>query len=240
MFARFREAVALWRRLLRGEERHFGPLDFSQSVNVILVTFGALVAVSLSDFFDDTKNKLPEEVRFWAIIALLALLLRFIVGSAVHLNRTYNPNARKEHYRDSPSIQRFLKDLIFLIAFGIVAIHITHSGAFAHFAQQSALFVAISLLWSLIDAALHWRGRLSGEPPFYMIWVPLDLVQLAATIYLYGWRHEPHLAAIWLAGVYVVFFWIDVWLTIRADALHPVNEPSRANPRRQLDDLPPA
>ena len=210
----------MWRRLIGGEPKHFDGLDFSQSVNVILVTFGALVAVSVADFFDETKNKLPDDVRSWAILALLALLLRFIVGSAVHLNRTYNPSPQNPpDYANSPSILFFLKDIGFLIAFGIVAIHITHSGHFFHFFQQSALFVAISLAWSLTDAFFHWRGWAANERAFYVIWAPIDAAQLLLTLCVYPLRHEPRLGAMVLALIYMPFLALDLLLTIRVNAL---------------------
>ena len=143
----------MWKRLIGGEPKHFDGLDFSQSVNVILVTFGALVAVSVADFFDETKNKLPDDVRSWAILALLALLLRFIVGSAVHLNRTYNPSPQNPpDYANSPSILFFLKDIGFLIAF----------------------FLIDGIL--IIVLALQHRRELTGRWEWMMVGGVLDLV----------------------------------------------------------------
>jgi len=218
------EAVLLWRRLIPGDARDFKGLDFSKSVDVILVTFGALVAISLTDFFDEKKNKaFTDDVRFWAILALLALLLRFIVGSAVHLNRTYNRTPQNPaDYANSPSILLFLKDIGFLIAFGIVAILITHSATFLHFLQKSATFVALSLAWSLLDAVIHWFGYASDEPPFYVIWVPIDAAQLLLIFCVYPLQHDPLLGAIALAVICISFTLVDLFLTIRVNALrHP-------------------
>jgi hypothetical protein len=210
--------VSFWRRVLPGAPAaNFDALDFSQAVSMVLTTFGVLVAVSIADFFDETKNKLPDDVRSWAILVLLALLLRYIIGSAVHLNRTYNPPAAD--YAHSHSTLMFLKDIGFLIAFGVVAIQITHSVKFFHFFQQSAIFVSISLLWSITDAIIHWLGLAHNEKEFYLIWMPIDAAQLLFTLLVYSWFHEPHFVAKVLAVVYMLFFFGDLVLMIRVNAL---------------------
>jgi hypothetical protein len=79
--------------------------DPTQAVNAIVTTFAAFVAISLADFFDEAKNQLGKDLRHWAFIAVLALLLRYIVGSAVHLNRAYG--MRKGKGREGPPLPRF-------------------------------------------------------------------------------------------------------------------------------------
>jgi hypothetical protein len=214
----WRQLASFWRGVLPGAPAaNFEALDFSQAVATVLTTFGVLVAVSIADFFDETKNKLPEGVRLWALLILLALLLRYIIGSAIHLNRTYNPPAAD--YDHSPSTWMFLKDIGFLIAFGVVAIRITRAPTFFHFFQQSALFVGISLLWSITDAVIHGLGWASHEKPFYLIWMPIDAAQLLLTLLIYACLNEPHLVAKVLTVVYMLFFFGDLVLMIRVNAL---------------------
>lgn len=194
--------------------------DLTQAVTAVITTFAAFVGISLTDFFDETKNRLGEELRFWAFLALVALLLRYIIGSAVHLNRAYG--SRKGGAGPLlPSIPLFIKDLLFLVLFGYVAIRITHSHKFVHFMQEAAWFVGLGLAWSLSDwgfrrvflpaSADHKAlNQLAG------LWIAIDAGQLALTGLLALWLGRGLWTAILLAAVYVIVFVVDM-----AVLLHP-------------------
>lgn len=129
--------------------------------------------------------------EFWALVALLALLLRYLMGSAIHLNDTY-----VKRLGDPPqpplSTSKLLlfKDLGFLVIFGIVVLMIakplTPSALpsvpsallpvlpvpapppaafdFAAFVFGCELFLLCGFVWSVVD--MCWRfllGRRHSE-----------------------------------------------------------------------------
>jgi nucleoside 2-deoxyribosyltransferase len=201
------------------DERQFNAFDFSQSVDVILVTFSVLVGVSLADFFDDTKDKLPEHVHDWAFLMLVALLLRYLVGSAIHLKHAYRTAPNFKH---SASAFLFLKDIVFLIAFGLIAIKITHSVKLFHFWQQITIFIGISLLWSVTDPIFRkiWEPSALQGRPLWEIWTTIDTAQFAVTLIVYICsKHDLYRVVVILTFVYAVFFFLDLAALLRIMAL---------------------
>jgi hypothetical protein len=189
--------------------------DLAQAVNAVIATFAAFVGISLTDFFDESKNRLGEDLRFWAFIALVALLLRYIVGSAVHLNRAYGARQGKEGPL-LPSVPLFVKDLMFLVAFGYVAIQITHSHNFVHFIRESAWFIGLGLLWSVSDwlvfRPLFQRGH-AGTASLDRLawkWTAIDAGQLLVTGALAYCSGRGTRTAVLLALVYGIVFFIDM------------------------------
>lgn len=197
-------------------------LDFVQPVAVVLQTFAVLVGISLTDFFDESKNKLPEGLQPWAFVALMALLLRFIIGSAVHLNFAYGERADGHGHKLGPrlpSIVLFLKDLAFLVAFGYLAIKISHSRNFVHFLQFSAWFVTTALLWCITDplargAVLKAKGLQVKLGYLWVRWALLDLGQLAATGAVALVIGRDVAGAILVALVYAICLCVDCWLML--------------------------
>lgn len=193
------------------------PLDFVQPVAVVLQTFAVLVGISLTDFFDEAKNRLPEDLQPWAFVALMALLLRFIIGSAVHLTYAYGERTDQQGHKLGPrlpSICLFLKDLAFLIAFGYLAIKMSHSPNFVHFLEFSAWFVTTALLWCITDpvargAVLKAKGLEVTLDYLWVRWAILDVGQLAA-IGLVAWVIGRDVAgAVVLALSYVICLGFD-------------------------------
>ena len=188
--------------------------DLTQAVTAIIQVFAAFVGISLTDFFDETKNKLNGDVRFYAFIAVVALLLRYIIGSAVHLNRAYGTR-RGPDGPLLPSMPLFIKDLMFLVAFGYVAIQMTHSHKFIHFAQQAAWFVALGLLWSITDRGFRWlflraTANDAALNRLAMIWAGIDGAQLLITGLVVNLLGASLTSAAALAAVYVVIFFVDM------------------------------
>ena len=188
--------------------------DLTQAVAAVIQTFAAFVGISLTDFFDEAKNTLDRDVRICAFVALVALLLRYIIGSAVHLNRAYGTRKGKDQPLQ-PSIGLFIKDLFFLVMFGYVAIQITHSHTFMHFLRWSAWFVGLGLLWSISDRPLRrWllpdaadNARLNR---LARIWARIDAGQLAFTVLLAFCPAKGMWTAVPLAGVYIAIFVTDM------------------------------
>src|SRR5712692_4380609 len=196
------------------KDSRFNALDFTQSVDVILVTFSVLVGVSFTDFFDETKNKLPEDAVTLAFAALVALLLRYIIGSAVHLKHAYRPAPSYEH---SSSILLFLKDIFFLLIFGYLAIRISHSEHIHQFWKMSAIFIFVSLVWSLGDPLIRclFEPQAPTQQPLWKYWAFIDACQLALTLLVYWQLDDPQMAAGELAALYIIFLGVDLRAMLR-------------------------
>lgn len=192
--------------------------DLAQAAGVVIQTFAVFVGISLTDFFDETKNTLDHQLRFWAFIALVALLLRFIIGSAIHFNQAYGKRRGQERPL-VPSVTLFVKDLLFLLVFGYLAIQITHSHQFVHFVQESTWFIGFSLLWSVTE---QWfRSRFQPDAAndvrlnqLVWDWIVLDLIHFLFTVGIRFWSGtgtttQMRTAAL-LAIFYVIFFLVDM------------------------------
>lgn len=199
--------------------------DLLQAVNAVISTFAVLVGISLTDFFDETKNQLGKDIRPWAFVALVALLLRYIMGSAIHLNRAYGkrkkPDGKELEGPLLPSTVLFVKDLAFLVAFGYVAIQITHSLEFKHFLREAAWFVGLGLAWSATDPFCRWwhlgqDGCIEELNRLAVDWIVIDAVQLALTILIHcRYTYDSGIRfPIVLMVLYVVFFCVDMAVLI--------------------------
>lgn len=219
------------------------PRDFEQFVKAVLATFAVFTGFVFSSYLRDDLV-LAEfkgwfgwvvwfgEWRFWGLFALMALLLRYIMGSAVHLTFMYVPvktNGQPARSR-SESVVLLFKDLVFLVAFGVIAMSIanaakTDTGAEV-FMQRAMLFVAAGFIWSLLDAALRglWARCWPNEGPgyFWLIWSALDLAQFFATwlILAYVQMANQLSAMVILAVVYAVFLFLDMAALVRAVQVH--------------------
>jgi len=178
------------------------PPDFEKTVAVVLTTFTVFTGfttgktveavaerirlsdgtsnwsffVALCRFFDSIWST----VEFWALISLITLLLRYLIGSAIHLNDTYvkrvgtppppEPDPLPAHFKPSASTLLLFKDLLFLVIFGIVILAIARTVNppklagmvsrpefdFAGFTFGAEIFLLCGLAWALIDAPCRW------------------------------------------------------------------------------------
>jgi hypothetical protein len=179
------------------------PPDFEQFVKAVLATFAVFTGFVFSNYLRDDLV-LAEftgwfgwvvwfgQWRFWGLFALMALLLRYTMGSAVHLTFMYVPVKKdgQPPKSRSQSVVLLFKDLLFLVAFGVIAMSIANAakpntGSVEVFMQRAMLFIAVGFAWSLLDAALRglWALCRSDEGPryFWLIWSALDLVQFLVT-----------------------------------------------------------
>src|SRR5712671_5646300 len=128
---------------------------FEDSVKTILTTFGVFTGFAIKSAIDAIQ--FPTSPSWWAFldllkdshlfvgIATIALLLRFIIGSAVHLNLCYlvPPRSKK------PSM--LFKDLTFLVVFGLFAVFMIKANNVPTFAIRAFLFIVVGLVWSALD-----------------------------------------------------------------------------------------
>jgi hypothetical protein len=166
---------------------------FEDAVRAILTTFGVFTGFAIKSAIDavfvQQKPASPPSQSWWAFfdllndqhffiaIATVALLLRYIVGSAVHLNLCYVVEPR------SKMPVMLFKDLAFLIVFGLIAVFMIQAGDdVVAFAKRAFFFVATGLLWSLFDALVRW-GKTEGEKSrFSGPWIVIDLLQLGLIV----------------------------------------------------------
>ena len=200
---------------------------FEDTVRTILTTFGVFAGLAITSAiagikfptapswfaFLDTFN----DFHLFICIATVALLLRFIVGSAVHLNLCYVVEPR------SVMPVMLFKDLAFLIAFGLLAIFMIQANDVAlkpnnvtGFATRAFLFIVVGLVWSAVDALVR-LGKPKGEKTLFSgRWILIDLVQLGLIwIILYG-TSDDWWRSLWLAGAFAVALYLDMKVVLAA------------------------
>jgi hypothetical protein len=218
-----------WRRL-----NH--PPDFDASLNALIATFAVLVGVSITDFFDRTKAPIAGKLFGPLFVMFITLLLRYIVGSAIHLKYTYGNPERAGGGHDEPrsqSVPLFFKDAAFLVLFGALAVTMTHSweerasnlqlsSEVDPFLRHAEWFLWAGLVWSLTDPIVRWfywyKGRWQEWPtrPFWLPWVLFDGLQLLLTWLVPFCAPTPLKTVQILAVIYVLFLFMDFGYLIRA------------------------
>jgi hypothetical protein len=217
--------------------------DFKQIVDKSLVLFGVFTGATLSFYVKDFLLADKDLAGFngfslWAraclVAAVIALLLRYIVGSASHLNATYvvkvtpsfkaiiaqdaagNPVAElvSTEHRElaSASLGWLFIDIAFLVLFGIVAVFIIQALNLEQFMWFASLFVAVGFVWGVL--AFFWRAP--RDVKFAKRWMAIDIGQVAITVALiYGLRgrwfgdYGDSCVPTILAAVYVFCLYVD-------------------------------
>jgi hypothetical protein len=199
--------------------------DFENVVKVVISTFAVFVGFTITEYLKKISFGNFEDWVFWAFIALAALLLRYIIGSSVHLNYVYvqklEPGRPQERSR-SRSVLLLFKDLCFLVVFGMIAVYITKASNLDDFVLRTLWFVGAGFVWSVTDALI--RGCLAGlwndagERPgkFALLWIALDLTLFVIVVLTNSWVTDVLQRAVVIALVYVVFLLLDFLAIIRA------------------------
>ncbi|WP_213738526.1 hypothetical protein [Bradyrhizobium sp. dw_411] len=204
--------------------------DFKQLVEKSLALFGVFTGVTLSFYIKDFLfgDNIPVGFLDFSIFArvlisasVIALLLRYIVGSAVHLNATYvakvttkieNGVLVETKEPKSRSMWWLFVDISFLVAFGLLAVVIIYSSDLDKFLWNSSVFIGVGLVWSLI--ALIGRP---GDRAVAARWTVIDGCQLAVTASLYyyavNWSDFDKTRV--LTFIYGVCLFIDFWVVSR-------------------------
>jgi hypothetical protein len=160
--------------------------------------------------------------RFWAFIALASLLLRYIIGSSVHLNYVYVKKVTVGALQRprSCSVLLLFKDVCFLVIFGMIAVHTAKATTFNDFVNGTLGFVFAGFVWSVLDDVVRsiWKTYDPLEAPgqFVSLWILLD-VALFALVFLINWLmgHELTRAMV-IAGLYLLFLFFDFLAIVRA------------------------
>jgi hypothetical protein len=219
--------------------------DFKQLVEKSLALFGVFTGVTLSFYIKDFLfgDNIPVGFLDFSIIdrvlisaSVIALLLRYIVGSAVHLNATYvakvtmtigNGNAIvEEKHLKSDNLRWLFVDIVFLVGFGLLAVVIIYSSDLDKFLLHSAAFIAVGLAWSAI--AYWWR---EGDKPVAARWLAIDGFQLAVTLGLYYAACLSDFSKTWLlAPIYVACLFLDFGVVSRPPSTMGVPPAPAAGP----------
>jgi hypothetical protein len=217
-----------------------GQPDFTLVVNTVVGTFAVFTGFVYSATLKTLQ--LGESAgafgwiawfgkpSLWAALALMALLLRYIIGSAIHLNYTYVPPDKGQESR-SKSVILLMKDLLFLVGFGVIAMAIANDtqpppgGTIAPgpFLRDAMLFLAAGFFWSIVDilargiTAARSKRQPNNEGPsfFCVIWMALDAGQflLTGAILLIGLNALCSMFL--LAVIYALFLLADVAAILR-------------------------
>jgi hypothetical protein len=209
--------------------------DFKQIVDKSLTLFGVFTGVTLSFYIKDFLfvDKVPPgftEFPLWSraliVIAVTTLLLRYIIGSAVHLNVRYVPAvndvfrqksedggmefAIEERKLKSESIGLLFFDVLVLLVFGIFAVAITYALDFEELMWRSFYFMMVGVVWGVIAALFRDGDRDMAER-----WLAIDVFQLAATLLLINLPVPPVAKAVVLAIVFVFCLFLDLCMVSR-------------------------
>jgi hypothetical protein len=195
-------------------------LPIERCIQVVLATFGALSGFALVTFITTAPPNAPNPIQSrpdelnWLIFALAALLLRYMLGSAVHLYRTYVPPTPlgTPALPDWWTIIFFFKDLFFLVLFGLLAIKITQSVDVPEFINRSAIFILWGLIWGLIDFGLRFiQAAITARPMnlanywLEINWIIVDAAQyILALLILQTGNYKV------LTLVFILFLFLDV------------------------------
>ena len=209
------------------------PPDFEHVVKTVLATFAVFTGLTISNYVKDTIFTVDHlrayydwqdwagDWRCWAFAALVCLLLRYLIGSAIHLNYMYvTPKGRDEPR--SFSVLLLFKDVIFLVVFGVIAVFISKAESADLFVDRAGWFLLSGLAWSVLDWLMRrfWpdpreHPRPLKERPFWAIWILLDGLQLALTWGLVSCIEDDLVKAIALAVIFTVFLFFDILAMVR-------------------------
>jgi hypothetical protein len=194
-------------------------------VTAVLRVFDVVVGVALERFLKDDRmvdfardqfqtarvkrighnarrwDRLIWETLYWAsLVVLVSLALRFAIGSEVHMKHTY--------VEAKGSVSLFLKDLGFLVLFGVLLVRAALSPKLADFMLWLTTFLVVGMVWSWVEIVTLARS------PFGSWWLLINSLQLALTILGWWWVHRkpghaPYMLAI-LAVCYAAIFCFDV------------------------------
>lgn len=171
--------------------------NFDDSVRVVLSTFTVFTGLTLTRYLTGGPALIDignlGDWHWWAFFAVVALLLRYIIGSAVHLNYMYGGTPPR-----SLSVWFFFKDLMFLVIFGMLAVYIMESATPEDLIRRSMLFVLGGFIWSVLDYLSRrfvcaWQHSNVGDSgvriafdAFFSIVLVVMAIWLCYGLYRYG------------------------------------------------------
>jgi hypothetical protein len=208
--------------------------DYKQIVEKTLALFGVYTGATLTFFikdflFSDKNLQTYHDLTWltywgtWGSLAVIALLLRYIVGSAAHLNYTY---VAKTSVADgntattgplSKNLCLLFIDLVFLIVFGILAVLLTRSNvSLADLMWHAIYFTMAGFVWSLL-ALFRPAGTMvwHGWPTIPLVWLGLDGGQIVWTLFVLYVVPGELTQAVVLGVTYLLLLFFDFFFVVR-------------------------
>jgi hypothetical protein len=136
--------------------------------------FTVFTGAALSFYIADLFVANEPAWRLCVTPAAIALMLRYILGSAVHLNCTYGVPADKK-----PKVKWLLFDILWLVFFGFLIVYMIRAVDLDAFMWRAFYFVLSGFTWSLI--AYCFRGDKQTE--IGKRWLLIDGLQLVFTLF---------------------------------------------------------
>lgn len=209
---------------------------FEDTVRAIVTTFGVFTGFAIKSAIDGIH--FPTAPSWWAFlstlddfhlfvcIATVALLLRFIVGSAVHLNLCYvvEPRSKKPFM--------LFKDLAFLVIFGLCAIYMikacdVNACSVPAFATRASLFILVGLIWSAVDGLVRSQQTDPGEKTLFSgPWIGIDALQLGLILFVLYAIHDPWWQSVFLAVGFAFALYGDMKIVLGAKKPAPPAAPA--------------
>jgi FtsH-binding integral membrane protein len=197
--------------------------DFENVVKVIISTFAVFVGFTITEYLRKPDVEDYGQWRFWAFIALASLLLRYIIGSSVHLNHVYVKQIDVADNKKRPrsrSVLLLFKDICFLVIFGMIAVHTTKAMKLDDFVRGTLWFVGAGFVWSCVDGLIRglWSLKDSHEGPgkFVILWIVLDVALFLIVLAVNHYVGDELRRAEFIACIYVLFLFLDFLAIIRA------------------------
>lgn len=157
----------------RVTSRPAAPNNYKQIVENSHRVFTVFTGAALSFYVTELFTQAEPAWRFWVMPAAIALLLRYIVGSAIHLNNTY---ASAPTNRFSTDILLFF-DIFWLVLFGYLAVYIIRSNMLDDFMWRASYFVFLGFVWSILALC-----RTAREAEIAKKWALIDGGQVLFTL----------------------------------------------------------
>ena len=192
-------------------------------VSVVLEVFAVLIGVALHDFFTagqvrwETIYPQHADLIFWsAFVALLGSALSYFVGGALYLHSLYVIRSKTP----PPSSTRFLIAIASRVVFGVLILWTSGARDFPDFLRRLAWFAAVGCGWSLLHVIKKFsksRVRLAA------FWLKLDSAEaLTALALRYAFLHCGGMVAapVFLGGLYVLFFAVDLIYMVKISVEH--------------------
>src|SRR6266404_482444 len=202
----------------------YGPMpDFENVVKAVISTFAVFVGFTINMYLNKAEVEDWRNWRFYAFIALATLLLRYIIGSAVHLNYAYVQKITVGGItrQRSRSVALLFKDICFLVIFGVIAVHTSKANSFDGFVAGTLWFVGAGFVWSVLDAIVRvicaavQAEPLEGPGNFVVLWIILDVALFAIVVAVnHNMGHELTRAQV-IAGLYFLFLIFDFLAIVR-------------------------
>jgi hypothetical protein len=196
--------------------------DFENVVRVVISTFAVFVGFTITEYLRKPHVEDFRQWWFWAFVALASLLLRYIIGSSVHLNYVYVKQIDvgiKKRPRSRSTVLLF-KDICFLVVFGMVAVQVTKAGNLDDFVRGTLWCVFAGFAWSCIDGLVRglWSFRDPTEGPgrFLILWITLDVVLFGIVFAVNHYVGDDLSRARAIACIYVLFLFLDFLTIVRA------------------------